>query len=136
MKNRAMIGATMGLLLIGATGCTTSGLEAIGKPGDPKLEKHLVIHNDVLAGKITIAEMNTRTTGGLLEVSLVLANLSDSDKKMQYRFSWYDSANFEVEQGTGPWTPIVLHGKASANLQAVAPNTTVTTYKLNVREMQ
>lgn len=136
MKKRVIFGATLGALLIGVVGCTTSGLEAIGKPGDPKLEKHLVIHNDVLAGKITISEMNTRTTGGLLEVSLVLANLSDSDKKMQYRFAWYDSANFEVEQGTSPWTPIVLHGKASANLQAVAPNGTVTTYKLNVREMQ
>lgn len=115
----------------------SSGLEATGKPtADPKLAKHLVIHNESLAGDIIITNMRSRTTGDLLEVNVELANLTNGDMRVQYRFSWYDDKDFEVEQGTRTWVPLLLHGNATANLQAVAPNPTVTTYKVNVRELK
>lgn len=79
--------------------------------------------------------MRSRLKGGLLEVNIELSNLSSSDKSIQYRFSWYDGDNFEVEQGSRSWIPVVLHGKSSVNMQAVAPNSSVTTYKVNVREL-
>ena len=124
------------LLTLTLSGCATSGLEATGKPlGDPAYAKFLVIHNEPLADKIIIQEMHSRITGGLLEVSIVLANLTATDKNIQYRFSWYDANNFEVEQGTEAWTPVTLHGKATVNMQAMAPNASVTTYKINVREL-
>ena len=123
-----------GLVLL--AGCATSGLEATGKTeGDPKYAKHLVIYNEPLAENITITDMKTRSRGGLLEVSVTLTNLSSSDKSIQYRFSWYDRDDFEVEQGSRTWTPVVLHGKSSINMRAVAPNPSVTTYKVNVREL-
>jgi uncharacterized protein YcfL len=124
--------------LLALYGCasTTSGMVATGKPGgDPKYAKHLVINNDPLAEAIIIEQMNTRMTGGVLEVSLSLANLTSRDISAQYRFSWYDDANFEVEQGSRAWTPVILHGKSSTSMQARAPNPTVTTYKVNVREL-
>lgn len=124
----------MGLVLL--AGCATSGMVATGKTtGDPKLAKHLVIHNETLAVNITITEMKTRFKGGLLEVDVELTNLSGSDQSIQYRFSWFDSDNFEVEQGTRPWVPAVLNGNTTINMQAVAPNTSVKTYKVNVREL-
>jgi uncharacterized protein YcfL len=129
----------MGILiaLAGIGGCATSGIEATGKPlGDPEYAKHLVIHNETLADKIIIQEMHTRETGGVLEVSLVLANLTSTDKNIQYRFTWYDASNFEVEQESRSWTPAVLNGHATLNMQALAPNPTVTTYKVNVRELK
>ncbi|HHI92984.1 MAG TPA: DUF1425 domain-containing protein [Gammaproteobacteria bacterium] len=117
-------------------GCATSGMEATGKTeGDPAYAKHLVIHNEPLANVITITDMRSRFKGGLLEVNIELSNLSSSDKSIQYRFSWYDGDNFEVEQGSRSWIPVVLHGKSSVNMQAVAPNSSVTTYKVNVREL-
>lgn len=125
------------IAVMGSGGCSTSGMEARGTPtGDPKYAKHLEIHNDTLAEKIIIQEMHTRVIGGLLDVSLVLANLTSTDKSIQYRFAWYDANHFEVEQGSRGWTPAVLNGHTKISLRALAPNPTVTTYKVNVRELK
>lgn len=125
----------IGVVLVLA-GCATSGIEATGKPmGDPEFAKHLVIHNESLAGDVTITEMNSRMTGDLLEVNVVLTNLTSTDKNIQYRFSWYDADNFEVEQGSRSWTPVTINGHASNSMKAVAPNPSVKSYKVNVREM-
>ena len=125
----------VGLMLLFA-GCATSGLEATGKPGaDPEFAKHLVIHNESLANAVMITDMLSRRSGDLLEVNVVLTNLTSSDKNIQYRFSWFDADNFEVEQGSRSWNPVVLHGHESVSMKAVAPNTNVKTYKVNVREL-
>ena len=125
----------VGLTLLMA-GCATSGLEATGKPGaDPELAKHLVIHNESLAKAIIITDMLSRRSGDLLEVNVVLTNLTSTDKNIQYRFSWFDADNFEVEQDSRSWNPVVLHGHASVTMKAVAPNDKVKTYKVNVREL-
>lgn len=125
----------MGLILL-LGGCATSGLEATGKPNaNPEFAKHLVIHNESLANAVMITDMLSRRSGDLLEVSVVLTNLTSTDKNIQYRFSWFDADNFEVEQGSRSWNPVVLHGHASVTMKAVAPNTKVTTYNVNVREL-
>ncbi len=117
-------------------GCATSGIEATGKTeSDPEYAKHLVIHNEPLANAITITDMKSRFKGDLLEVNVELSNLTSSDKSIQYRFSWYASDTFEVEQGSRSWIPVVLHGKSSTTMRAVAPNPSVKTYKVNVREL-
>lgn len=122
------------LLMLG--GCATSGLEATGKPdANPEFAKHLVIHNESLANVVMITDMLSRRSGDLLEVNVVLTNLSSTDKNIQYRFSWFDADNFEVEQGSRSWNPVVLHGHDSVTMKAVAPNASVKTYKVNVREL-
>ena len=128
------------LLLISASAlsaCATSGMEATGRPMEQsEMAKHLVIHNESLAGAVMITDMLSRKSGDLIEVNVVLTNLTSTDKSMQYRFSWFDADNFEVEQDSRSWTPVVLHGNASVSMKAVAPNAAVTTYKLNVRELK
>jgi uncharacterized protein YcfL len=124
------------VVILAVTGCATSGIEATGTPmGDPEFAKHLVIHNESLAGNITITDMNSRVTGGLLEVNVVLTNLTSTDKNIQYQFSWYDGANFEVEQGSRSWTPVTINGHSNVSMKAVAPNPSVISYKVNVREL-
>lgn len=122
------------LLVAGLSGCTTSGLEAIGKPNAELDQKHLVIHNDNLANTITIQAMNNRQVGDLLEAHITLANLSSRDKNVQYRFTWFDKDDFPVSPDDTGWTPVTLHGAATVNLKGLAPNSGVTSYKLNVRE--
>jgi len=125
------------ILLAGLLGaCSTSGIEAIGTPDDPDVKKHLLIHNDALANKITISEMRSRTVrgGDMLQVSLTLSNLSSSDKHVQYRFSWFDSDEFEVEADADGWTPVSLHGMGSVRIEGLAPNNSVKSFRLNVRE--
>ncbi|MCF6325461.1 MAG: YcfL family protein [Gammaproteobacteria bacterium] len=117
------------------TACSTSGIEAIGTPEDPDVKKHLLIHNDSLANQITISDMRSRTVhnGDLLEVSLTLSNLTSRDKTVQYRFSWFDGDEFEVEAGVEGWTPVSLHGKGSVSVNGLAPNSSVKSYRLNVK---
>ncbi len=121
------------LLVTILSGCSTSGIEAIGKPDDADLTKHLLIHNDALAKKITISEMRGREVGGLLEVNLTLTNLTGRDKSLAYRFSWFDADGFEVEAETDAWTPVNLHGAQSVSVRGVAPNGSVKSYRLNVK---
>jgi uncharacterized protein YcfL len=135
IRHTVQLGALL-MAVVFLAACATSGLEATGKPGaKDKYAKHLVIHNEALARDIMITDMKSRTRGDLLQVSVTLENLSSSDKHIQYRFSWYDADNFEVAQEGRPWTPVVLHGNASVEMQAVAPNASVKTYKVNVREL-
>jgi len=127
------------LSLLAITSCAskTSGMMATGSSeGGSKFSKHLVIDNDPLAEVIIIEDMNTRITGGALDVSISLANLSARDIRAQYKFSWYDKDSFQVEQGSRTWTPVFLPGKSSTRMQALAPNATVSTYKVNVRELK
>ena len=124
------------MTVILSTGCVTSGIEAIGRPSDANVKKHLIIHNEPLADKITISKMRSRTAGDLLSVEITLTNLSSRDMNIQYRFSWYDADDFEVEQGKHSWTPLTLHGYADSNLQALAPSPSVKSYKVNVREIR
>ncbi len=117
--------------------CATSGIEASGTlKTSNEYTKHLIIHNESLANKIIIQQMNMRKSTDLLEVSTVLANLTNTDKKIQYRFSWYDADNFEVDKDSRGWTPATLSGKSSITMQAVAPNPAVTSYKINVKELK
>ena len=134
MKAKILIGAGILTGLLVATGCTTSGLEAIGKPEADHDKKHLVIHNESLANAVTIKSMRTRQVGNHLEVNVTLANLTSRDKNVKYRFSWFDADEFQVEPDSNAWTPVTLHGAASVNLKALAPNASATSYKLNVRE--
>lgn len=121
------------LLVALLSACSTSGIEAIGTPADAEVQKHLLIHNDALAKKMTISDMRTRKTGGLLEVKLTLSNLTPRDKAVSYRFSWFDDDEFEVEAGVDGWTPVSLHGAQSISIQGVAPNGSVKSYRLNVK---
>ena len=134
MLQKILFAAVLAVSLTSLSGCTTSGLEAIGKPDAELDKKHLVIHNDNLANTITIQAMNNRQAGDLLEAHITLANLSSRDKNVQYRFTWFDKDDFPVSPDDTGWTPVTLHGAATVNLKALAPNTAVTSYKLNVRE--
>ncbi len=125
------------LLLIASSalgGCATSGIEAVGRPSTPEAEKRLIIHNEPLAEKITVSSMRTRTAGDLLAVEATLTNLSSRDIRIQYRFSWYDAADFEVEPGKHGWTPVTLHGRASLHIQGIAPTPVVRSYRIHIRE--
>lgn len=132
-RDTLVIGGLLAALLL-STGCTTSGLETIGKPEADHDKKHLVIHNETLANAVTIKSMRTRKVGNQLEVDVTLTNLTSRDKQVKYRFSWFDADEFQVEPDNNAWTPVTLHGAASVQLKALAPNATATSYKLNVRE--
>lgn len=135
MNKKRMYGLICGAMLM--QGCATSGIEASGSAQvTTDYAKHLVLHNESLANKVIIQQMNLRRSAGVLEVSAVLANLTSTDKKIQYRFSWFDADNFEVEKDSRSWTPTILSGKSTTSLQAVAPNPTVTSYKINVKELK
>ena len=134
MLDKILVVTLLVVSVAGLSSCTTSGLEAIGKPDAEVDQKHLVIHNDNLASSITIAAINNRQVGDLLEAHIALANLSSSDKNVQYRFTWFDTDDFPVAPDDTGWTPVTLYGAATVNLKGLAPNTSVTSFKLNVRE--
>ena len=117
--------------------CATSGIEGGATLNTSnEYSKHLILHNESLANKVIIQQMNMRKSAGMLEINAVLANLTSTDKNIQYRFSWYDADNFEVEKDSSSWIPSTLSGKSSISMQALSPNPTVKSYKINVKELK
>jgi len=115
---------------------STSGMVATHRStGDPQFAKHLEINNSALEGDVIITNMRMRRTGDLLDVQVELTNLTGSDQNIQYKFAWYDEDNFEVEKDSGAWTPVLIHGNDKVTMNAVAPNSRASTYKLIVREL-
>lgn len=135
MKNLMQVALLASLVVLTACSSTSGMVATHDSNADPEFAKHLVIHNSALEGDIIISDMKMRRTGGLLEVQVVLSNLTGSDQHVQYKFSWYDADNFEVEKDSRAWTPVLIHGNGKVTMNAVAPNASVTTYKLNVREL-
>ena len=85
--------------------------------------------------KLTIADVKSRKTNGLLEVNLRLASTFKKSLKLQYHFNWFDAQGFVVESRKTPWKPVELHGFQSTTLRGLAPNGQVASFNVYVREI-
>lgn len=126
------------LLALSLMSCTTSGIEGQvqgGSPENPVFTQKLIVHSDSLARKIVLTDIRSHFVADLLAATVVLQNKSDRNQSFQYKFSWFDQDGIEIEADAGHWEPLVLHGQQSSSVQAMAPNTSARSYKINVRKL-
>ncbi len=118
-------------------GCaTTTGITGSVDPSAEAEKSSLIeVQNKSLAKKVSITSFKNKVVNDLLNVQVEIANDFSSTRELQYRFSWFDAAGFEIEQEGGRWQPIVMHGGSVTTLRAVAPNPTVKSYKIVLREL-
>jgi uncharacterized protein YcfL len=141
-KNFVVSGITAAALIasMGLVGCsTTAGVEATGKTswdeqGARSLEKNVVFNNSGLRGDIQIVEVKSAMAGDIMRAQATLRSKDRDTLPFQYRFDWYDASGIEINAGAGSWKPLVLYGRESKTIQAVAPDPRAKEFKLKLRE--
>lgn len=126
--------------VLGLAGCsTTAGVESTGKmswdeQGAPTLDKNVVFNNSSLKGDIQIVDLKSAKAGDIMRAQATLRSKDRDTLPFQYRFDWYDASGFEINSGSGAWKPLILYGRESKTVQAVAPDPRAKEFKLKIRE--
>jgi len=133
----AVISTFSAFVFIGCTNTTpptTSGIgtSEVGHRDD--FSKHLQVHNPELAKQLTISDVKSRHTNGLLEINLGLKSRYKKSLKLQYHFNWFDAQGFVVESRKSPWKPLELHGFQSTTLRGLAPNEQAVAFTVYVKK--
>jgi len=145
MKQRKnfVIGGIAAVALIaslGLFGCsTTAGVETTGRmtwdeQGARSLEKNVVFNNSGLKGDIQIVDVKSAMAGDIMRAQATLRSKDRDTLPFQYRFDWYDASGLEINSGAGSWKPLVLYGRESKTIQAVAPDPRAKEFKLKIRD--
>jgi len=145
MKRRKnlIVGGISAIALIvslGLVGCsTTAGVETTGRmtwdeQGARTLEKNVVFNNSGLKGDIQIVDVKSAMAGDIMRAQATLRSKDKSTLPFQYRFDWYDANGMEINSGSGSWKPLILYGRESKTIQAVAPDPRAKEFKLKIRE--
>jgi uncharacterized protein YcfL len=142
-KRNFIVGGIAAVALVaslGLVGCsTTAGVEATGKvswdeQGARTLEKNVVFNNSGLKGDIQIVDIKSAMAGDILRVQATLRSKDKDTMPFQYRFEWYDAGGLEINSGAGSWKPMILNGRETKTIQAVAPDPRAKEFKLKIRE--
>jgi len=141
-RNLVVNGITAAALIasLGLVGCsTTAGVEAAGKTswdeqGARTLEKNVVFNSSGLKGDIQIVDVKSALAGDIMRAQATLRSKDKDTLPFQYRFDWYDAGGLEINSGAGSWKPLILYGRESKTIQAVAPDPRAKEFKLKIRE--
>jgi uncharacterized protein YcfL len=134
------IAAAAVIASLGLAGCsTTAGVETTGKmswdeQGARTLEKNVVFNNSGLKGDIQIVDVKSAMAGDMMRAQATLRSKDKDTLPFQYRFEWLDANGIEINSGSGSWKPLILNGRESKTIQAVAPDPRAKEFKLKIRE--
>ena len=120
--------------LFAVAACSSSNMASQERTDDGELKTYLKSNNALLYSRISIAELNQRQVGDMMQVQATLENNWKFQLDFQYKFKWFDDNNFEIQPESQPWRQLVLPGRNQANVQGVAPNPTATKFEIWVRE--
>jgi len=121
------------------TGCsTTAGIEAACKmatspEGAPPLTKEVAINNPSLGRSVEVVDLKSATAGNLMTAQVLLRSKDRDTLPLQYKFVWFDAFGMEIAANTG-WTPLIIYGKETKTVQAVAPDPRAREFRLKFRE--
>lgn len=141
-KNFVVSGIAAAALIasLGLVGCsTTAGVETTGKTtwddqGARTLEKNVVFNNSGLKGDIQIVDVKSALAGNIMRAQATLRSKDRDTVPFQYRFEWLDANGIEINSGSGSWKPLILYGRESKTVQAVAPDPRAKEFKLKIRD--
>jgi len=127
------------LVGVGAlSGCAAtsgiSGSAAVVKgPEGYMQESRVMVDNDSLARAIKITDLKSTFAGDLLKANVMLHSKRTDTLALQYKFRWYNSQGIEIEPESSPWQPIIIYGRETKSVQAVAPNPSAKEFKIEIR---
>ena len=117
-------------LFSGCLSPVTSGISAEGG--------RLAVENRALASRIEILEDKTKLIevgNGFLKAQVTLRNRDSRDFSGQYCFTWKDRDGLTLKSAETVWTPLLLHGREEAVLNAVCPVPHAADFRLVIRPL-
>ncbi|HHT9160143.1 MAG TPA: YcfL family protein [Candidatus Brocadiaceae bacterium] len=128
------------IVAFSATGCATSGIEGsatvvTGSAGQTVSTKYVIINNKRLARGIQIVDLKPDFVGDVLRASVSVVNKYSKTLNFQYKFSWFDENGREIDPDSDAWTPVLLYGNESKELQGIAPNSSAKEFKIKIRKL-
>ena len=128
MKYISALSILLVALVTGCSGMTMSGISL------EKGNHHVVIGNTVLANKLQFSDSQTNQRDGHLQASVAVMNKTDTSISLDYHFYWYDVNGLEISQPTTTWRTLTINPGQVLLLQALAPITAATQYRIAVRD--
>ena len=123
---RSLLIASLFALLVAGCAHNTAGV-TIDSRGQ------VTVDGSKLENKLELSDARGTVIGGFLRASALITNMKTTNLEVQYKFVWYDAEGFVVEDDASPWIPLQLYGEARRQVQAVAPNKSVSSFTLTVR---
>ncbi|MBR4596908.1 MAG: YcfL family protein [Opitutales bacterium] len=93
-----------------------------------------VITDSALKSKACVVQINQAKAGGLLKVQAKIANNTSDYCAVNYKFTWFDKDGMEFDSTTSKWQTLVLEGKETKFISAVAPSDSVADFSLKLLE--
>ncbi|WP_413524849.1 YcfL family protein [Photobacterium phosphoreum] len=128
MKYISALSILLVALVTGCSGMTISGISL------EKGNHHVVIGNTVLASQLEFSHSQAELRNGYLDASVEVMNKTDAAISLDYHFYWYDVNGLEINQPTTTWHTLTINPGQVLLLQALAPSTAATQYRIAVRD--
>ncbi len=134
-RGHSMFGA-VGALVLAAMAALAVGSGCLG-PNTAGLSVErgrLVMEDRAFALSLELVQDQTvRTEQGFLKAQVTLRNTQKGDACAQYRFTWKDCNGMTLKRAETLWTPLVLHGREEAVIEAICPVPGAADFRLVVR---
>lgn len=103
----------------------------------PVADKRIITDSSLNDSARVVGVISARA-GGLLKVQMQIMNTTSSPQQINYKFSWVDAGGMEIPSPMSVWQTLVLEGKESKFISAVAPSPNANDFTLklfpNVRD--
>jgi uncharacterized protein YcfL len=106
---------------------------AVRPEGAPLLTKEVTINNPSLDRSVEVINVKAATAGNLMTAQVSLRSKARDTLHLQYKFVWFDAFGMEIAANTG-WTPLIIYGKETKTVQAVAPDPRAREFRVKFRE--
>ena len=127
--------ALAGALSMGGCATNTTGtmVSARVESQSGTIETRIVRNNFWLSGSIKIEDLRASFAGDMLTANAVVTSMRSKTLELQYKFRWYNAQGVEVAPDGAPWQPLMIYGRETKSLQAVAPDPGVREFKIEIR---
>ena len=129
LKTVFLAGVSMSML-----GCAVNETATVVVNDDGGVTQVIESRSDTLAADLKIADTKAAFVGNLLKAQVEIKNDSGNTLNFQYKFKWLDKNGFEVAIDGRPWQPLTITSYETKAVQGVAPNPTVTSFKILVQD--
>lgn len=123
-------------LAVGCASPNTSGISAgVTTDASGVLQPVLEVSNTTLSKNLkVVAQQTAIAPSGFLKAAVSIYSGFNKSRTIQYKFYWMDSQGMDIQPDGDAWTPLVLHGKETRQIQGTAPSAEASGYVLRIRE--
>lgn len=127
----------LGLLAVILAGCATGGVNTVqsATPAPAFIQDKRVVTDADLASDIRVLGVHqTRVSGDLLKIEVVLLNTTSSDRQIHYKVEWQDNAGMTIASPTNGWRVADLKSGEQKAIAAVAISPSATDFTIKLQQ--